>query len=51
MKKVLCVLMATLLLTMSVSSAFATKMFDRYWKPGEYTVELTDVEKAYYNSL
>ena len=51
MKKVLCVLMAALLLTMSVSSAFATKMFDRYWKPGEYTVELTDAEKAYYNSL
>ena len=43
--------MAALLLTMSVSSAFATKMFDQYWKPGEYTVEPTDAEKAYYNSL
>lgn len=45
------VLLLVLLLTMSVSSAFATKMFDQYWKPGEYTVELTDAEKAYYNSL
>ena len=51
MKKVFCILMAALLLTMSVSSAFATKMFDQYWKPGEYTVEPTDAEKAYYNSL
>ena len=51
MKKVFCILMAALLLTMSVSSAFATKMFDQYWKPGEYTVEKTDAEKAYYNSL
>ena len=45
------VILLALLLTMSVSSAFATKMFDRYQKPGEYTVELTDAEKAYYNSL
>ena len=51
MKKVFCILMAALLLTMSVSSAFAMKLFDQHWKPGEYTVELTDVDKAYYNSL
>ena len=46
MKKVFCILMAALLLTMSVSSAFATKMFDQYWKPGEYTVEKTDAERT-----
>lgn len=51
MKKVFCILMAALLLMTSASSAFAAKMFDQYWKPGEYTVEPTDAEKAYYNSL
>ena len=51
MKKVFCILMAALLLMTSTSSAFAAKMFDQYWKPGEYTVEPTDAEKAYYNSL
>lgn len=51
MKKVFCILMAALLLMTSTSSAFAAKMFDRYWKPGEYTVEPTDAEKAYYKWL
>ena len=32
------VILLVLLLTMSVSSAFAMKLFDQHWKPGEYTV-------------
>lgn len=43
--------MAALMLMTSASSAFAMKLFDQHWKPGEYTVELTDADKTYYNSL
>ena len=51
MKKLLCILIAILLLIINTTSAFAISLFDKRWNQGEYIIELTDEEIARYTAI
>lgn len=51
MKKIFITITAILLLATNITCALSKTMFDRYWKPGEYTVELSNDEISIYSSI